>query len=74
VLLAQPFVPRAEHRVASGRSPPAVKTAAGHNLELTALRRHARGRQELPRLRSAKLELQMVPAICCEPPLEPAVL
>jgi hypothetical protein len=33
--------PRAEHRVASRRSPPAVKTAAGHNLELTALRHQA---------------------------------
>ena len=44
---ARPFMtqsgPRAEHRVASRRSPPAVKTAAGHNLELTALRRQAAG-------------------------------
>src|SRR5262249_37782839 len=47
--------PRAEHRVASRRSPPAVKTAAGHNLELTDCAAKRRGRQELPRLRSAKL-------------------
>src|SRR5258708_32627806 len=52
--------PRAEHRVASRRSPPAVKTAAGHNLELTALRRQAAGPAGAARLRSAKLELQMV--------------
>src|SRR5258708_35398524 len=49
--------PRAEHRVASRRSPPAVKTAAGHNLELTALRRQAAGPAGAAPFRSAKLEL-----------------